>query len=708
MKTSFRLLIAPVFVVVPPLLAQDSEPQDELPPTLDPLVVDATAGSEGGYPAPSSTTGALKAEVPLLETPHAVSVVGEALIEDQEARDLEDILRNVAGVSPGGYYEGWDYYRLRGFDASFATFWDGLRGDYGRSPEVYGLERVEVVKGPASTLYGQAPLGGMVNMVSKRPKREFSGEVGTTVGSWDHYEGRFDVNLPLLQPQGGGLGIFSRITGLYYNTGSFVDHNTIERLYVAPAITFEWGDRTSLTLLTSWSHDWGDFAMALPAAGTVRDSPFGDLPVDRYLALPGRTNQFDFMRARAGYEFRHAFNDVVTLRQNFGYSRLEQTWSDVLYPSLLAADGRTLYLYPYDFDEDMDRVGIDTAADITFHTGKVGHTLTAGLDYYYEQAATTSRQIDYDDFPGSYVPIDIFNPDYNVGLPAYAATGSSDSHQEMFGIYVQDHAKLTDQVTLTLGGRYDEVSYDDGTSRERRDAFSPKAGVTYEFIPGVAAYANYGRSFRPQWFSTDAAGDPVEPEEGENYEVGVKYELLGGRLTGIASVFHLRRENVATADLSTGFPFDSIVSGEQRSQGFELESAAELMPGLTFTAAYTYLDAEVTKDNTRPTGIPLMGVPEHAVSGWLKYTVQEGPLEGFGVGVGGRYYSSQAGDSTNSFQLPSYGLVDAALYYEQESFRAQLNFNNVFDKRHFVGAYNDLYVLPGRPFNVSASVTWKF
>nr|WP_075090449.1 TonB-dependent receptor [Verrucomicrobium spinosum] len=196
------------------------------------------------------------------------------------------------------------------------------------------------------------------------------------------------------------------------------------------------------------------------------------------------------------------------------------------------------------------------------------------------------------------------------------------------GFYIQEHARLTDQLTLTLGGRYDKAWYETGAGVEDdKDAFTPKAGLTYEFSPGLAVYANYSRSFKPQWFSTDATGSAVDPEEGENWEAGIKYNLLEGRVTGLLSVYQLTRENVATSNLATPDLFDATVSGEQRSRGFEFETAAELAPGLTLSAAYSYIDAEVTKDNDIPVGTPLQGVPEHSVNAWLKYTVQDGPLK---------------------------------------------------------------------------------
>ncbi|MFT3991133.1 MAG: TonB-dependent siderophore receptor [Luteolibacter sp.] len=674
---------------------------------LDQVVVTAQAEKKTGYVSPETTTGALKSDVPLLETAQSISVVTQDLIEDQGAKKLEDVLRNVAGVSTGGYYDGWDYYRIRGFDSSFETFWDGLHGDYGTNVELYGLERVEVIKGPASSLYGQAPLGGIVNIVSKRPQHEAGGEISATVGSWNHYEGKLDYNTPLTPGASdfAGAKVYGRIVALYREKDSFTDYIHNERIYVAPSLSFEWGDDTKLTLLGEYTKDTGTFGMPQPAKGTVLSNINGDISQDLYIGLKNGDN-FDQDRLKIGYDFKHRFNDLVTLRQNFSFSHLTQDWTDILYNSWLDADERTLYLYPYDYDGKVDRVAVDTALDWTFETGKLKHSLTTGFDYYYTRDIGSNRQIDYSDFSSYYI-LDLFNPVYNFSAANYATdSGNSKTVSEQFGWYVQDHVKLTDQLTLTAGGRYDIAK--NVTTGTDEEAFTPKVGVTYEFIKGVAAYANYGTSFAPQWYSTDADGNSLPPEKGENFETGIKAITPDGRFSGMASVFHLTRSDVATANLATADYYDAITSGEQRSQGFELEGAARPIEGLEITGAYTWIDAEVTEDNTIAVGTPLPGVPRNTLNAWVKYIIQDGPLKGFGAGLGGRYVSSQSGDTNHSFDLPSYGLLDAALYYETGKVRAQLNFNNILDKRYYVGSYNDLYVLPGNPFNVTASVTYKF
>ena len=291
---------------------------------LKPLTVTGEA-EKSGYAPPVTTTGALKTNTMLIETPQAVSVVTEEIIKDQGTPKLEEVLRNVAGISPGGYYSDWDYYRIRGFDSSFNTFHDGLRGDYGMNAEVFGLERVEVIKGPASTLYGQAPLGGLVNLVSKRPRRETFGEVGATVGSYNLYEGTLDLNAPLYRPSPlpGGLEVYGRMIGLYSDSDSFIDHVDRQRLYLAPSFTFALGEDTSLTLLNSYTHDTGVFPMPLPARGTVLPNVNGRISESLYIGKPG-TNGIDQSKYSSGYQFSHRFNEIVSFRQNFNYTRMEQ------------------------------------------------------------------------------------------------------------------------------------------------------------------------------------------------------------------------------------------------------------------------------------------------------------------------------------------------------------------------------------------------
>lgn len=709
-----RRSLAGLFLFALPALALAQTPADQLrkPAAADlggtpsqevvalPEVV-VKAAPPRSYTATEAVT-ATKTNTPLLEIPQAISVVKRQLIEDQNAQKLDDILKNVAGVTVGGYFGEWDYYRIRGFDVSNGgTYLDGLLNDGAPGEEPWGLERVEVVKGPASTLYGAGSLGGLVNLVSKHPKPENFANLQFTLGSFNLYEPALDAGWVLNSSK----TIYLRLNALLSDADSFVDYVHRERIFVAPSITFELGDDTTLTLLSAYKADTDNLAFALPARGTVLPNLNGRIPTNRFIGNPDLGNSEYERSIRLGYELRHTFNDVFKLRQNFRYFWLYATSTDLSYPAFLDADDRTLMMSGYSNTTRYDGLRVDTALDATFDTGPVKHVLTGGVDY----RVTNTRYDARDALNPVY--IDLFSPRYG-SMPRYQygpAYLDKDRDSDL-GFYLQEQAKFFKKVTLTLGGRYDLSKFDAVPGRSDDEAFTPKVGLTYEFVPGVALYGNYSRSYSPQWSSTDALGQPVAPEEGENWEAGVKFELLGSKLTGMLSVYQLTRENVATDNLSTPDPTDAIVTGEQRSRGFEFEMAAQFTPSIQFTAAYTYMDARITADNVLPVGVRLAGAPEHSVNAWLKYTIQEGRFKGLGFGIGGHYYSAQPGNMsyTTQFDLPARGIVDAAVYYQRGAFSAQVNVNNVLDREYFLGAYDDLYVLPGEPLNVRATIGWKF
>lgn len=707
MPKTHRLLTILATSIATPLIAAETPKEKLERPTTESLGNTATLPEEvvrAESPHIYSVTEAVaatKTNTRLLDTPQAVSVVPRALIEDQGAVTLEEVLRNTAGVTTGGYYSDWDYYRIRGFDAAFTTYWDGLRGDYGKNVELFGVERVEILKGPASSLYGQGPLGGLVNIVSKKPIKDDFADVSLTLGTYSYVEPAIDAGVVLNSAK----TVYLRLNALYRDQESFVGFTHKRRVYIAPSITWEIGPDTTWTLLGSYTHDRDKTAFPLPAKGTVLPNINGHIPRNRYVGEPDKPNEVEQWRLRIDSQFSHRFNEVLSLRQNFSYSRIWQDWNHILYPSSLDADERTLYRYPYSLRETLDRFAADTALEAKFQTGPVEHYLVGGVDYYSTESDQDNQQINYADFPGSYPALDLFSPNYGRPLPTALVNATVHTESDWWGVYLQEHAKW-EPFTLLLGGRYDWTSSDNSDA----EAFTGRVGITYEVVKGVAFYANYSQSFNPQWSYKDAAGNAVEPETGENWEGGVKVELLDGRVSGMVSVFHLTRENVATANLATPDPFDSVVSGEQVSQGVEVESVINFAPGLDLTLAYTFTDAEITEDNTLIVNSRLAGVPEHAFSGWIRYTIQDGPLRGLGFGFGGRYYSAQEGDAsyTNPFRLPAYGLLDAAIYYKRGPFYAQINVKNLLDREYYNGAYNDLYVLPGEPLAVRATVGWKF
>jgi iron complex outermembrane receptor protein len=642
---------------------------------------------------------ATKTAVDTLYTPQNVQLLSEELLVDQGVILLEDALRNVAGVMPGGYYNGWDYYRIRGFDADSSTYQDGLLYGLGinTNAEVFGHSRVEVLKGPSSSLYGQGSLGGIVNLISKRPEEERSGKLSLSLGGDDYQQGGLDVTGSLSQAH----AVSARLVALYRNDGSFAEHvDGVRRVYVAPSLTWSPGDDTSITWLNAFTHDRQEIAFPLPASGFILDNPHGQIPRDRFVGDGENPGVGKEWRIQTGYLATHRFSEVFALRQNLRASWNKQDWDRLLYPAYLDADERTLYRYPYFYNGEGKYLGVDTALDASFETGPVAHTATLGVDVYRAHDRSTSRQIDYAD-PSSYLPLDLFDPQYGQTLPPLFEQPAYVSDTETTGFYLQDQLVPFEGLTLTLGARYDWVN----SSGSKSEAFSPRVGVSVQVLPQVVAYASYSRSFLPQ-DGLLASGEGVKPERGTQWEVGAKTELFDGRINATLSLYQLTRSDVATDNpLSPGFV---VTTGEQRSRGVELDGQIALAEGLELVAAYAYTDAEVTDDNVLAEGLWTRNAPKHGLSTWLKYTLIQGPLSGVGAGLGVSHYTKQAGDLENTFFLPSYTLLDANLTYTRGPLQLQLNLDNLSDEKYATGSYNDLYVLPGRPRRARVSATWSF
>ncbi len=674
--------------------------------TLSPLgVSESVVVRAEGYQERATSIGT-RTDTPIIDLPQAITIVNRQLLSEQAVVALEDALKNVAGVKAGGYHRGWDYYRIRGFDSSFTTFIDGLRLDPGLGEEMFGLERVEVIKGPSSALYGQAVLGGIVNLQSKRPRPDAFAEIQLTGGSFNFYESALDV--------GGSINksrtLYGRLNALYRPQKSFVDFVKNHRWYWAPALTWEATPATTVTLLSRLQLDRIHYGFPLPAKGTVAPNLNGELPIERYIGEPGASNDMDYKRRQIGYQFTHRFNENLSLRQNARLTTLSQQWDNMLYPGFLSEDERILYRFPYNWRGRYTNFRIDTPFQATFRTGAVRHDAVIGVDYYRYLNVFLGESIDFSDL-GAYLPIDLYNPVYGaVRLPPLHPVDVGRTITQSVAGYIQDQMRPTDLLTFTLGGRFDSASTRNNDGPANEDAvFSPRLGVTYRFVPGASVYFSYSQSFQPQSGMIDdgtASGSYAAPETGRQWETGIKAFLLDGRATATLALYRLLRRNVATPNPSNiNFV---LLTGEQQSQGVELETALNLIPGWSLTAAYAYVDAKVTKDNVIPAGARAQNVPRNSYSLWTRYEFQRGWARGIGLGVGAQYYSAQAGDQTNTFQIPRYGLADALASYRHGRFRLQLNVNNLLNKRYFTGSYDALYVLPGAPRNARVTIGWTF
>lgn len=645
----------------------------------------------------------MKGDTPILMIPQNIQVLSAALLEDMGVVFLDDALRNVAGVMPGGIYNGFDYFRIRGFESN-ATYLDGLRLDNftGLNVELFGLERLEVIKGPASTLYGDL-FSGMVNLVSKRPKPETFLEVGLTGGTDSFFEPTLDF--------GGALNdagtVYGRMVALYRNDGTFVDFSDgLDRYYVAPSLTWEISPESKLTVFTSYQRDVNEFTRALPAYGTVLPNPNGKIPLDRYIGDGLDPTPTTYELTSVGYQFTHEFNSAVSFRQNARASWRTGHYENDLSPLALGPDMRTLYRYAATADFDWQIYTVDTGLDVRFATGSLEHHLTTGVDYSSTSYDSRSFYSNFGD-PTAIPPLDLFDPVYTAipDVPMYASP--YDSSTWSAGVYLNDRVQVTEQFSVTLGGRFERSTGGDSyATRDSGDAFVPNVGLSYEVVPGLVAFASYAESFSPQYNLRLPGNEFPDPLRGKSWEAGIKTALLDERLNMTLAAFNLERKNIAAADPSN--PGFYVLTGEQRSRGVEFDSQILLTPSLQMLASYAYIDGEVLASTTVPVGSPLHNAPEHSFNLWMKYTIQGGAFEGLGFSLGGSTYSSQSADFANTFELPAYTLVNANVSYRKDNFLAQLNLLNALDEEYFAGSYNTNIVLPGRPRSLRLSFIWSY
>jgi iron complex outermembrane recepter protein len=666
------------------------------------------------------SAGATKADVPLEETPQAISVVSADWIKQQGITRLADALRTVAGVSRSSTYGYYDAYQIRGYDAAYGSVYlDGLisANVAGANNELAGLEQVEVVKGPASMLFGSAPLGGIVNLVSKRPRAETFLDTGIATGSYGLLETAIDANAPLTQSD----ALLGRLNVVYRDSDDFVNFSDRQRIYVAPALTWNIAERTQLTFLSRYERDRDSPWSPVSAWGTVLPSVNGASPIDFSVnddASNGERAIHDQDHKHIGYAFDHSFSDTLSLNQTLRFTHRKVYWNNwVFVAGFLDSNivdgvqqGHVMGRFVYGPFRQRDKdFAVDTRMNARLVTGSVGHAISFGIDFRRNNYRLGDEGGNFD--PAGN-PLDVLAPDYSTPLlhdPIWAYTNDGSSRQT--GYYLQDHIQLTERLTATLGGRWDEVLTDDVKDQK----FSPRIGATLKVAPSAWLYASWSKSFTPQPGFLTAAGDPVVPETGRNIEAGIKLGSREGIVNGTVAIFELTRQNVATEDPAN--PFFSVVTGEQRSRGLEVEGAWRPVQPLMLSLAYAYLDAEVTKDNLFVIGAPLANVPKHSINLYSEYALTQSLGASFGVLYNSRknatlFPEDLDGDGEfdpiSLFELPSYTIMDAGLSYLTGPWQMRLNVNNLLDKRYFPDACCVDRVTPGEPRNYRFSVQRKF
>ncbi|WP_147078941.1 TonB-dependent siderophore receptor [Methylobacterium haplocladii] len=676
-------------------------------------------GPIDGYVATRSAT-ATKTDTPLIETPQSISVIGREQIQAQGATTLTQATQYTAGIYSGtfGADQRVDYFTLRGFVASdYGIYKDGLQLlNYGFGTfkvETFGLERIEVLRGPSAVLFGAGNPGGLINQITKRPTTVPFGYVEVGGGSFGQVYGAFDFG----GPADDSGHWFYRLTGIGRQGGTQVDGADADRLYIAPAITYRPDAGTAFTILTSYQRDsTAVTANFLPYSGTVRPNASG-LRIDRSLNVGDpRINSFQREQAFAGYEFEHAFDETWTIRQNLRYSFSDGTQNSYIGQSGYADAAQTqLARYQFATQSKVGLFQVDNQAEARFSDGLFLHDVIFGVDY----KNYTLHDNQGTNFPNFYaVPaLSIINPVYGqIAGRTSPYLINVDSFSQI-GLYAQDQIKLTNNLSLVGGLRQDFAQSDvndrltpSASTRRSDQALTGRIAAIYNFDFGLAPYVAYSTSFQPQIGPDVITGGALKPDKGEQVEVGLKFEPVGQGYFLTVAAFDLVRNN---PPIPVVIGFGTTQLGTVESKGVEAQFVANLFDGLNVVAAVTHYDLEYTKLND-PNLAVLRGktptnVPETFASIFADYTIPVGDFRGFGFGGGVRYVGSSFANALNTLKVPEYVLFDATVHYTWDAhWRAAITAANIGDRRFVSSCQSENSCYYGEARRVMASVAYKW
>jgi len=735
-RARFRLLAGAAFIIPGIAHAQPAAtPQPTTTESQDQGSGDAikTTRTEHGdiivvakHYVPEGAQTANKSNIPLIQTPQSISVITRDQIDLLNFTDAQQAVRYTAGAFGENYGPDprYDFITVRGFTPK--QYIDGLAVPATTTisavgVDLYAFQSLDILKGPASVLYGAAPPGGILNEVSRRASPDFGGEAQLKGGTHDFYEGATTIT--------GEVAPFLdlRATALYRDSKGEIDFQHNHRLLLSPTATLKLGSNTRLTGLFYYQHDrnLGGNGGFLPLFGTLLPNPTGQ-KISRSNNLDDPKTLFKRTQWAGGFDFEHSFAPGIEFHSNTKWSHYDEKTPIGLYSGggfinttdpTLPSYFRTLQQYNFSYAERVKSFATDNRFEAKLETGPFTHNLLAGIDYRNVRNKAAFGFV----LAGQ---IDAFNPVYDpafeteIGYPFQY----NDQDLKQTGVYGQDHIGIG-QLFLTLGGRYDWVDVTSFGAKQKQKKFTYRAGVNYVTSSGIAPYISYSTSFEPVLGQDSVTHEAFKPTSVEQWEGGVKYDARGLpsniRLFASAALFDIREKNFVVAQIGAT-PISGTQAGKVEVKGLELELVGRINQQLSVNASYSYNHSEVKSNPNAPqdVGAPLPTTPKHKLSLFADYTVKSGLLAGFGGGAGIRYNSASAGSlPSGTFPAVPIGptvvtgkatLFDATLHYDMPRFRLSLNASNLFDKDYVArctGLYGCVY---GAGRQVVATLTGKF
>ncbi|RBP85145.1 TonB-dependent siderophore receptor [Marinomonas rhizomae] len=634
---------------------------------------------------------ATKTQLDPEETPQAISIIDSKELETRGVESLNEAVRYTAGVHSelrGGAITRLDLFNIRGFDNTL-VYYDGLPLLYNGNNlqaqiDAAAVDQVEVFKGPASTLYGSMPPGGMINMISKAPQKEKKNSVKVTIGSDNKKEASFDSTGAISED------VNYRLIGLVRDKDGQANTTTEERVMIAPSLDIKLSEDTLLNLNMYYQKDpsMGTFG-ALPGVGTVYDNAYGKVDSDTFLG-DENFNTFEREFLMFGYKIDHKINDTWQFLQNSRFTTAK-SYQEMVYSTGLESDKRTVKRAAYITDEESKSISIDNQFSGAFDIGNVEHNVLLGVDYL-----KTKSNFQYQN--ATAVPtIDLYEPDNNQFTASdltFVKLSDHDYNSSQLGLYLQDQMRF-DQLVLIAGGRYDQYKYDESginygsaaTKDIDQTHLSGRLGALYELQNGLSPFISYSQSFEPV-MDTRNTGKDYEPTTSAQWETGLKYNANG--FHGSLAVYEITKNDILTNDPDDPSDQRKIQVGEIRSRGIELEVNKAITEEVSLSLAANLQDVEITKDNSGLEGNTPIRIPEKQLSVWLSYKPAAGKLVGTTLGAGARYVGEMQIDAANSDTLSPYTLVDLSIGYDLAQLSSnwkgasiQFSVSNLLDETYF-------------------------
>lgn len=668
---------------------------------LPTLQFEAQDADEKAAYAAKTASAVLRSDAPLFETAQSISVISEKQLEQKQAKTLSEALQGVAGVTAGQYgRRGWDDFIIRGQISSSQTYIDGLRiqasDNVLRAEDISGLESIEVVKGPTSVGFGLALPGGLVNLTTKRPQAETAYNGTLSYGSYGLKEGTFDLNYASNNTDKGAFRVVGRVS----DQDDPTDHVYFKNYYIAPSYNFDLGDKDDLSVIASYQRREYVRQQGIPYSG-------GNYKKYSHSLFFGDPDYgYDVDVYRLGSNYAHYFDNAWTFKQNFAVTKTETLGDSIL------ASGRSVLPTIKRAINNQDKQDVNYTLDNNlqrnFNFGLINYDVMVGIDMmrersdYYRRTDTINNDFDAD------------NPSYgNISIKKVGVPTEEITYSQYAGLYLRNTIKIDDDWIIGLSGRHDwtQVEIDNiltnTTTKNSDNAFTGSASVMYRINGMFAPYISYATSFMPVTDSGEN-GSLLDPEEGKQAEVGVKFQGLNQRLQGYVAYYDLTRQNVTESDSTLGY---SVQIGEQKTKGFETELSAALTDQWNLTATYSYIPTAETTESTTTSDIGkrINHVPKNAVSLSTQYFFADEQL-GWNIGASANYQGERTAQRGTSYvPLSSYTLYDVSAGYEAKNWGTKFSVKNLFDKEYLVGTTpNAQLVNWGDPRTFRFSLNFKY